>query len=271
MDFKLRIIKKKKFFPYLNMSIDESLFLNNDDKTIILRFFGWDRPSISIGIFQKIEELNIDFINEKNIPIVRRPTGGKGVYHNDELTYSIIIPSTHSIYNLNVINSYKIISNIFINSLKELGISAELTKKSGKTNGFCFSTQNYYEVSIDGKKIIGSAQRRKKDGILQQGSVPFTIDYEIINNIFKLSDNSGFISLKEVKKDLEIEELEDILIKNFIEYFDTYFEIKDLSEEELIKANNLLNNKYSLDSWNLYGIYWYIKKLFILWKENVIF
>jgi len=255
MDFKLRIIKKKNFSPYLNMSIDESLFLNNDDKTIILRFFGWDRPSISIGIFQKIEELNIDFINEKNIPIVRRPTGGKGVYHNDELTYSIIIPSKHSIYNLNVINSYKIISNIFINSLKELGISAELTKKSGKTNGFCFSTQNYYEVSIDGKKIIGSAQRRKKEGILQQGSIPFTIDYEIINNIFKLSDNSGFISLKEVKKDLEIEELEDILIKNFIEYFDTYFEIKDLSEEELIKANNLLNNKYSLDSWNLYGIY----------------
>jgi len=133
------------------MSIDESLFLNNDNKTIILRFFGWDRPSISIGIF-KNWRVKYWFYKRKNIPIVRRPTGGKGVYHNDELTYSIIIPSKHSIYNLNVINSYKIISNIFINSLKELGISAELTKKSGKTNGFCFSTQNYYEVSIDGKK-----------------------------------------------------------------------------------------------------------------------
>ena len=255
MNFVLRVIKFKKFSPYMNMAVDEFFLLNNHNNSIILRFFGWEPPSISIGTFQKIEELNLNFIKEKNIPVVRRPTGGKGVYHNDELTYSIIIPSKHPINKMDVVDSYKIISEVFIKSLKRFKINAELTKKIGKIDGFCFSTQNYYEVSVNGKKIIGSAQRRKKEGILQQGSIPLTIDYEMVKNIFKISNSYGFTSLKELNHDLKIEELEDEFIKNFIEFFNVDYEIKDLTEDELEGAKEILYKKYSLDSWNLNGLY----------------
>lgn len=255
MSFNLRIIKFKKLSPFLNMAIDEFFLLNNDGKTIILRFFGWEPPSISIGTFQKINELDINYIKENNIPLVRRPTGGKGVYHYDELTYSIVIPQTHPIYKLDTIESYKLISEIFIKSLKDFNINGELTKKSGGVDGFCFSSQNYYEISVNGKKIIGSAQRRKKEGILQQGSIPFSIDYERVKKIFRLSDNSGFISLKEIKRDLKITDLEDSLIKNFINFFNIDYKIYDLNKEELNSVNYLVFNKYSLDSWNLKGVY----------------
>ncbi|MGB9749446.1 MAG: lipoate--protein ligase family protein [Caldisericia bacterium] len=255
MNFNLRIIKYKKLSPFLNMAIDEFFLLNNDGKTIILRFFGWEPPSISIGTFQKISELEIDYIKENNIPFVRRPTGGKGVYHDDELTYSIIIPKTHPIYELDIIESYKLISEVFIKSLNDFNINGKLTKKSGEIDGFCFSSQNYYEISVNGKKIIGSAQRRKKEGILQQGSIPFSIDYEKVKKIFKLLDVSRFSSLKEIKHDLKITDLEDSLIENFINFFNVDYKIDNLNEEELNSVNYLVLNKYSLDSWNLKGLY----------------
>lgn len=238
----------------MNMAIDEYLFLNNDNKTIVLRFYGWEQPSISIGTFQEIEELNFGYIKEKKIPLVRRPTGGKGVYHNDELTYSVIIPSSHPINKIDFIDSYKVISMIFIKALEKFGIKGELTKKSGTTDGFCFSSQNYYEVSVNEKKIIGSAQRRKKEGILQQGTIPITIDYEEVKNIFKLTKNYGFTSLKELNKDLKIEDLLDEIIKNFILFFNSNYKIMDLTEYELKEAEKIYIEKYSLDSWNLKGI-----------------
>jgi lipoate-protein ligase A len=183
MSFRLKILKFKKLNPYLNMAIDEANLIFGDRDEIILRFFGWIPASVSIGTFQKIQEINIEYLKENNIPFVRRPTGGKGVYHEHELTYSIIIPHKHTLFELDTIESYKEISKIFINSLKEFGINAELTKKSGNEKGFCFSSQNYYEVSVNGKKLIGSAQRRKKEGILQQGSIPLEINYEKVKMI----------------------------------------------------------------------------------------
>lgn len=254
MNFFLRVIKFKKFSPYMNMAIDEYLLLNNKSESIVLRFYGWEPPSISIGTFQEIEELNFDYIKEKKIPVVRRPTGGKGVYHDNELTYSIIIPSKHPMNKINVIDSYKMLSMVFIKSLEKFGIKGELTKKFGTKDSFCFSTQNYYEVSVNGKKIIGSAQRRKKEGILQQGSIPMTIDYEEVKNIFKITKNYGFSSLKELNKNLEIEDLQDELIKNFILFFDSDYKIIDLTDYEFKEAKKIFIKKYSLDSWNLKGI-----------------
>lgn len=253
MSFKLKILKFKKFDPYLNMSIDEANLLYGDKETIILRFFGWDKPSVSIGTFQKISEINLEYLKKENIPLVRRPTGGKGVFHDDELTYSIVIPSTHPIYELDTIESYKALSEVFIESLKEFNIIGELTKKEGSQDGFCFSSQNYYEISVNGKKIIGSAQRRKKEGILQQGSIPLTIDYEKVKKIFYLDSIKGFTSLKEINERVNIEDIEKSFIKNFIKFFGTDYEIKEHFEERFINLENILNEKYLKDSWNYFG------------------
>ncbi|MCX8095476.1 MAG: lipoate--protein ligase family protein [Caldisericia bacterium] len=255
MSFKLIILKYKKLNPYLNMAIDEANLLYGNKDEIILRFFGWEPYSVSIGTFQKIEEINIDFLKENKIPLVRRPTGGKGVYHENELTYSIVIPKNHPLYELSIIESYKEISKVFIFSLIEFGIKGELTKKSGEIDGFCFSSLNYYEVSVNGKKIIGSAQRRKKEGLLQQGSIPIEIDYEKVKNIFYLEDTSKFTSLKELNKSIEIDILEEVLIKNFINFFSLPYEIIEQNNDKISIGFDLFKNKYSLESWNYRGVY----------------
>lgn len=255
MSFRLKILKFNKLSPYLNMAIDEGNLIYGNKDEIVLRFFGWDPPSVSIGTFQKIQEINIEYLKANNIPVVRRPTGGKGVYHNFELTYSIVIPKNHPLFGLDIIDSYKEISKVFIDSLKEFGIKGELTKKEGIEKGFCFSSQNYYEVSVNGKKIIGSAQRRKKEGILQQGSIPLELDYEKIKKIFYLKDVNDFTSLKELNKSIEIESLEEVLIKNFIKFFSVPYEIKEQTQDEIKTGEDLYINKYSLDSWNYEGIY----------------
>jgi len=255
MSFKLKILKFKKLNPYLNMAIDESNLIYGESDQIVIRFFGWENPTVSIGTFQKIDEINIDYLKENKILLVRRPTGGKGVYHDYELTYSIVIPRDHPIYSLDVIDSYKEISSVFIESLKKFKIFASLTKKSGIQDGFCFSSQNYYEISFNGKKIIGSAQRRKREGILQQGSIPFKNDYERIKKIFNLERRDNFTSLKELNDSIEIESLENELIENFIKFFSIPYEIKDHDDLELKRGEKLFLEKYSLDSWNYYGIY----------------
>lgn len=255
MSFRLKILKFKKLNPYLNMAIDEANLIYGNKDEIVLRFFGWEPPSVSIGTFQKIQEINIEYLKEMNIPLVRRPTGGKGVYHNYELTYSIVIPKNHPLCELDIIDSYKEISKVFIDSLKEFGIKGELTKKGGEAKGFCFSSQNYYEVSVNGKKIIGSAQRRKKEGILQQGSIPIELDYEKIKKIFYLEEIDDFTSLKELNNSIEIESLEEVLIKNFIKFFSVPYEIREQTQDEIKIGEDLYINKYSLDSWNYEGIY----------------
>lgn len=255
MSFKLKVLKFKKLNPYLNMAIDESNLIYGDRDQIVIRFFGWENPTVSIGTFQKIDEINTNYLKENKILLVRRPTGGKGVYHDYELTYSIVIPRDHPIYSLDVIDSYKEISSVFIESLKKFKISASLTKKSGTQEGFCFSSQNYYEISFNGKKIIGSAQRRKREGILQQGSIPFKNDYERIKKIFNLGKRDNFTSLKELNDSIEIESLENELIENFIKFFSIPYEIKEHDDLELRRGEKLFLEKYSLDSWNYYGIY----------------
>ena len=155
-------------------------------KITVVRFYRWAVPTISLGKHQKAEEaVDQIYCQREAIPIVRRPTGGRAVFHDNELTYSLV--SNHSQYFSlkSVGDTYRVIADGLKAGLHGLGISAQLAEGSphsppaplsGRKNP-CFLSPSQYELLLRGYKIVGSAQRRLKRSFLQHGSIPLQVNY----------------------------------------------------------------------------------------------
>jgi lipoate-protein ligase A len=173
------------------MAVDEALVLSADASGFspTLRIYRWSRPAVTIGYNQQIiQGINLKFCHNKNIDIVRRPTGGRAVYHHQELTYAVVVPRSF-FKGDSVLGSYRVLAGGFLECLRILGVAGELitpalSRKSHKQTErirsgnrrkrfhqpACFLAPSRYEIGVGGKKIIGSAQRRYRSSILQQGS-----------------------------------------------------------------------------------------------------
>jgi len=169
----------------INMQMDAVLLndARNPEFVPILRFYDWLNPTLTIGYGQSRTDVDFKAIRDAGADFAVRPTGGRAVLHWDEVTYSIILPAGHPIAESNVIESYKIISEGLVAGIQRLGISAEITRGElgGHKNPSCFSSTSRYEVVVDGRKLIGSAQRRKHGALLQQGSIPVSPDFRRLN------------------------------------------------------------------------------------------
>ncbi|MFH1709828.1 MAG: lipoate--protein ligase family protein [bacterium] len=173
---KLDIIPFKKFSGKYNMEYDLFLFNNFEEGTVspTLRIYGWKTPCISLGHAQDPEkELNIANCRKNGIEIVKRPTGGGIVFHNEhEVTYSLICGKDETKLPEGLVGSYKFISNIVIKALRKFGLNAELSDtRHSEQARLCFSFPASYEITLEGSKIVGSAQKRGKKALLQQGSI----------------------------------------------------------------------------------------------------
>ncbi|MBN1524843.1 MAG: lipoate--protein ligase family protein [Spirochaetales bacterium] len=172
----LTIIRDDAMTGKANMEKDEWLLAQGAPA---LRFYSWEPSCVSVGYFQNIErDIDTEFCRQNNIDIVRRPTGGRAVLHDRELTYSVVLPEKY--LPAGVIASYKFIAGMFVNALKSFGITAEVKGPEGRggRSGVCFAEPSAYEISVDGKKLIGSAQVRRNGTVLQHGSILLDVDYE---------------------------------------------------------------------------------------------
>jgi len=171
-----------------NMAVDEELLARaqKERTTPVLRFYGWSPPAVSIGRFQKIEEaVNSAACARRGIDIVRRITGGRAVLHNRELTYSIIARLDEPLFPSTVLGTYKVIATGLLAGLKRLGLPAEMVSRGSRNAALvkkdakdpaCFSSPSWYEILVNNRKIIGSAQRRLSNAFLQHGSI--LMDYD---------------------------------------------------------------------------------------------
>jgi lipoate-protein ligase A len=241
---------------YLNMAIDEAIAISVREKKSppTLRIYGWKDLSVSLGAFQKISNVNVQYCNLNNIPIVRRPTGGRGILHGNELTYSFSC-TNEGPFATGLLNSYKVLSDVFINAFQKIGLKVESrkTRASGRyltRDSLCFNSISYGEITFDGMKIIGSAQKRWDKGFLQQGSIPFLIDYEILRTVFVVDTKDfNFIGIKELLPNLNKEELKRKIKESFEKIFFISFIDSPLYpfEEELVQS--LLLEKYQNNLW----------------------
>lgn len=159
-----------------NMAIDESVLLHHlrGEAPPTLRVFRWSVPSISLGRFQSIErEILSEVCEAQGVALVRRPTGGRAVYHCDEFTYSIVIGKRDGVPS-GVVAAYAYLAQGLMAALDQLGIHAELSDErvSKHPSAACFASSTQADLTSGGFKLVGSAQVWKDDALLQQGSLP---------------------------------------------------------------------------------------------------
>ena len=178
----------------LNMAIDRAIFnaCDRGQAPATLRLYGWDRPTLTIGYSQnQFKDVNSIQCERKNIPVVRRFTGGRALLHQYELTYSLIAPIPHPEFPDNLAGAFGAVSKAVICSLENAGVSklaiAGKDRRSreggGKRSPACFSTANHWEVTVMGKKLAGSAQRRLNRAFLQHGSILLDWDPELAHSL----------------------------------------------------------------------------------------
>jgi lipoate-protein ligase A len=135
----------------------------------VLRFYSWTEPAATFGYFQKIAE--VERLTRLR-PLVRRPTAGGIVPHDADWTYSLAFPTSHEWYSLTAVASYRRVHEWIQTAFARLGVASELAPCSRKPQpGQCFIGHEQYDLLWQGRKIAGAAQRRRRDGLLIQGSV----------------------------------------------------------------------------------------------------
>ena len=161
-----------------NMAIDEAL-LESVARGIsppTLRFYAWQPMCLSLGYGQRSADVDRVQLAQNGWGVVRRMTGGKAILHGDELTYSLALPAEHPITAGGIIESYRRISQALLDGLNQLGVQVQADKKADGVKSIgpvCFETPSHYEITAsDGRKLVGSAQVRRKGGVLQHGTLP---------------------------------------------------------------------------------------------------
>lgn len=160
----------------LNMAIDEAILqhLLRDEVPPTLRVFRWSQPAISLGRFQSVErEIEQEACERQGVALVRRPTGGRAVYHRDEFTYSITIGKRHGVPS-GVVPAYAYLAQGLLAALRLLGVQAEMSDErvSKHPSAACFASSTQADLTSGGFKLVGSAQVWTEDVLLQQGSLP---------------------------------------------------------------------------------------------------
>ncbi len=244
---------------YYNMACDEVIFNSYcRDRIPTLRIYGWQDPFVTLGYFQKTEQvLDSQSALKQDIHFTRRITGGSAILHYAEITYSLSL----AVEDLNLPKSPKasfgILTSFILNFYKNLGLESCFAKdiyplRIGRYGNFCFSSCEEFDILINDRKIGGNAQKRKKNFIFQQGSIPLRIDFDLIRKVIKGTPEDlekktqGLISLRGNPRP---EGIKNSLAASFKETFNIEFVSRNFYDEELESIEYLIRNKYKLDSW----------------------
>ena len=196
--------------PSMNMAIDEALLTS---KLPVLRFYGWKPAGLSIGYFQSTKNFNLKNLKKHNVDLVRRPTGGNAVLHDKEVTYSFIIDEKEM--PKSIVESYKMISKGLLQGLKNLGLNAAMNEnvEKGEKSAVCFNDTSWYEIIVNGKKIVGSAQKRVNGKLLQHGAILIDTDVEKYCSLFNNCNKELINKVKQRMTSIN-DELKKIANKN---------------------------------------------------------
>ncbi|NOY64709.1 MAG: lipoate--protein ligase family protein [Nitrospirae bacterium] len=257
-----RLIDSGTCDAYMNMAIDEAIAISVRQELAppTLRFYQWQGPSVTLGCYQRSEEVDLLYCEKSNIPVVRRPTGGRAILHGEDLTYSFSSKNTPPYFSEGLLKTYNHISAAFLEALKNLGFHAVMKtrKEKGRVltgSSICFQSVSFGEITIENKKIIGSAQKRWPDGFLQQGSILLRLNTDEMLRVFRDSRAeeiaSSMTGLYHYQPSLDTERLKENIQNAFEETFGVELKVSSLTEEEYSLAIKLCNEKYTQQEWTL--------------------
>lgn len=191
-----RLILSKPLAGAENMALDEAILeaVGAGDSAPTFRLYAWNPPCLSLGFSQKIADVDKKLLSEQGWDLVRRPTGGRAILHTDELTYSIHAPANYPHLQGDVLSSYRYLSKGLLKGLELMGVETEVQPSRQPTDTdkpddpVCFLAPSAYEITHGGKKLLGSAQTRRKNSILQHGTLPLTGDIARICEVLVYDD-----------------------------------------------------------------------------------
>lgn len=236
---KIRVLETGYNPATLNMAIDEAL-IENIGQAPVLRIYGWRPAAISVGYFQSIkEEVDLEKCSQLGVDVVRRLTGGGTVLHEFELTYSFITKQ----YQQNILESCRWICEAIVMSINRLGFDASFVPLN--------------DIVVNGKKVSGSAQTRRKGVLLQHGTLLLSVDVDKMFSVLKVpSEKLRDKIVKDVKERVTslagttFDDMASSLKTSFAEKFDAKLVADTLSTEEISRAKWLAERKYSSKEWN---------------------
>lgn len=251
-----------------NMAVDEALLeaIEQDATQPCLRLYAWKPPCLSIGYAQPSMDIDLPRLTDLGWDWVRRPTGGRAILHTDELTYSVIAPPNDPHVAGSVLESYQRLSKALLAALHSLNIPAiahpiGISGNTPENGPVCFEVPSNYEIVVNGKKLVGSAQARRKEGVLQHGTLPLCGDLTRITQGLRFSD-------EQKRKDagqrllMHATTVEMVLgykidwqtaVQAFIVGFESELELDlvadEISAAEIERARQLVLDKYAHQSW----------------------
>ena len=252
-----------------NMAGDEAILESTGSGVVqpTLRLYAWDPPCLSLGYAQPIDDVDRQALDLNGWQIVRRPTGGRAILHTNELTYSVMGPASEPRLAGSLLESYQRLSNALLAALQSLGITAQAIPRensaitNSNSNPVCFETPSHYEITFQGKKLIGSAQARRKEGILQHGSLPLHGDLTRITQTLQFPDldarKKAADRLSEraitvegaLNHKISWETAADAFSHAFQSTLNLKFSLENLSGSEDARAEELVSMKYANPAW----------------------
>jgi len=251
-----------------NMAVDEALLesVGRGDSLPALRLYAWQPPCLSLGYAQPFSDVDIPRLKERGWELVRRPTGGRAILHTDELTYSVIAPVYEPRLAGALLESYNRLAGALLAALRRLGLPVEIQEhlaasRAGNINPACFEVPSSYEITVRGKKLVGSAQARRKEGILQHGSLPLSGDLARITQALVFPDEAARARAAErllahaatvesvLGRPVAWEEAAQAFTAAFREALDLDLQPCHLTPAEEARAEELGESKYAHPQW----------------------
>lgn len=252
-----------------NMAVDEAILEATLGGNVppTLRLYAWRPPCLSLGYAQPVADIDKEKLAALGWDLVRRPTGGRAILHTDELTYAVIGPQREPRLQGSILESYQRLSRALMAALSLLGLPVQAhplpaDNQGGNSKGpVCFEVPSNYEITIHGKKLVGSAQARKREGVLQHGTLPLWGDLTRIIQVLCFRDesereqagarlNSRATTIEAV---LGYRVSWDEAAQAFVSAFQQELALKltpaNLSAAELARADELIREKYGERKW----------------------
>lgn len=244
-----------------NMAVDEVLWRGRQAGTSppTLRFFAWAPPTVSLGYGQPLDtSVDVAACRRLGVGLVRRPTGGSAIYHDGperELTYSVTATAEDVGGISDLLGAYRWIALALRRGLRALGAPAEVVavpETEGPAPAFCFARTGRWEIEVDGRKLVGSAQRRQGSCFLQHGSVLLGVDEPRLRVVFPTTADplATLTTLEAVLGHRpKFDEVATALARAFEEEHGLVLRPGGLTAEEAAQAEALAAGKYGTEAW----------------------
>lgn len=260
--------------PAYNMALDEKLLQWHSEGQIppVIRFYGWNPPTLSVGYFQKAKkDIDMEAVEKHGVGFVRRPTGGRAVLHDQELTYSIIVSEEHPEMPETVTEAYRVLSEGILQGFLKLGLDAYFSVPKTKEeedslknprSANCFDASSWYELVVEDRKIAGSAQTRQRGVILQHGSIILDLDEDKLFDLFKYPSERVRERMQKAFKNkavaineltdtpFTLDDLREAFKEGFADGLNAGLEEYQLTTAQEQEVQKLAAERYQTEEWN---------------------